>query len=251
MIVFLNNGEILPKNREYSIEKDEWEDFLIGKIKVKLKKKIEGWKAISLILDGISKDKKFGEIFEIMLLHFSKLNKNQIKRSTAVVYQTLKELLTMSKNEGKPQHLAILVQPFLDLILRGEKTIETRFTKVKCPPFQKVKEGDIILLKKSGGLVVGEITAGKVEYFSNLTPEKIEALKKYSSEICSDYDPKFWDKRKDSRYVSFIHIASVKKYATPYPFPKNDRRAWLVLDTIKKTFQPSLFDSIIHEKGKE
>ena len=49
-------------------------------------------------------------------------------------------------SEDKPQHLAILVQPFLDLILKGEKTIETRFTKVKCPPFQKVKEGDIILL---------------------------------------------------------------------------------------------------------
>lgn len=296
MIIFLNDGKKLPENVECRIE-EEWEDFLVGKIKVKIKKKneelskyiapkiliknpedavlysvsrrspirknidlwtstniglkIEGWKTMSLILDGISKGKNLEEISETILLNFSNLDKNQIKRDTAAVYQTLKDLLIMNENEHKPQHLAILVQPFLDLILKGEKTIETRFTKVKCPPFQKVKEGDIILLKKSGGLVVGEITAGKVEYFSDLSPEKMEELKKYSSEICADYDPYFWEKRKDSRYISFIHIARVKKYETPYPFPKNDRRAWLILDTVEKSCQPSLFDSLTQKKGRE
>ena len=130
-----------------------------------------------------------------------------------------------------PQHLAILVQPFLDLILQNKKTIESRFTKVKCPPFEKVKEGDVILLKQSGGLVVGEMVAGKVEYFSDVTPEKMEGLKKYSSQICADYDPNFWEKRKDARYVTLIHIARVKAYENPYPYPKKDRRAWIVLDT--------------------
>lgn len=296
MIIFLNDGKKLPENVECRIE-EEWEDFLVGKIKVKIKKKneelskyiapkiliknpedavlysvsrrspirknidlwtstniglkIEGWKTMSLILDGISKGKNLEEISETILLNFSNLDKNQIKRDITIVYQTLKDLLIMNENEHKPQHLAILVQPFLDLILKGEKTIETRFTKVKCPPFQKVKEGDIILLKKSGGLVVGEITAGKVEYFSDLSPEKMEELKKYSSEICADYDPYFWEKRKDSRYISFIHIARVKKYETPYPFPKNDRRAWLILDTVEKSCQPSLFDSLTQKKGRE
>ncbi len=135
--------------------------------------------------------------------------------------------------KSQPQHLAILVQPFLDLILKKEKTIETRFTKVKCPPFQKVQEGDVILLKQSGGLVVGEMVAAKVAYFSNITPEKMEELKKYSSEICAGYEPNFWEKRKNARYISFIHIASVKKYEKPYPYLKKDRRAWLALNKAK------------------
>ena len=135
----------------------------------------------------------------------------------------------MNNKENKATHLAILVQPFLDLILNGKKTIETRFTKVKCSPFQKVKEGDIILLKQSGGQVIGEMIAGRVEYFSDLTPQKFENLKKYSSEICSEYEDLFWEKRKDARYITFIYVAGVKKYDKPYPFPKKDRRAWVLL----------------------
>ena len=140
----------------------------------------------------------------------------------------------MSNIKNTPQHLAIFSQPFLDLILQGQKTIETRFSKVKCPPFQKVRTGDIILLKKSGGPVVGEIIAGKVEYFSNLPPYEMEQLKKYNSEICADYDPSFWEKRKNSRYISFIHIAKVYKYEEPYSYPKKDRRAWIVLNPEKE-----------------
>ena len=154
----------------------------------------------------------------------------------------------MNNKKYQAQHLAILVQPFLDLILQRKKTIETRFTKVMCPPFQKVRKGDIILLKKSGGLVLGEMTAGEVEYFANITTDKMEELKKYSLQICADYEPNFWDKRKDARYVSFIHIESIKKYDKPYPYPKKDRRAWLVLDNKNDNCQLTLFDSMIKKE---
>ena len=134
----------------------------------------------------------------------------------------------MDHTKHPARHLAILVQPFLDLILKQQKTIETRFSKVKCAPFQKVKTGDVILLKQSSGMVVGEMVAGRVEYFSNITPKQLEELKKFSRQICADYDPKFWEKRKEARYITFIHIASVKTYEKPYPYPKKDRRAWIV-----------------------
>ena len=52
-------------------------------------------------------------------------------------------------------HLAILTPGWIDLILDGSKTIESRFTKVRCAPFGKVHEGDSVYLKESGGLVKG------------------------------------------------------------------------------------------------
>ena len=45
-------------------------------------------------------------------------------------------------------HLAILTPGWIDLILDGTKTIESRFTKVRCAPFGKVHEGDSVYLKE-------------------------------------------------------------------------------------------------------
>jgi len=47
-------------------------------------------------------------------------------------------------------HLAILRQPYLDLIVDGTKTLESRFNTKRAAPFGRVAVGDLILLKGSG-----------------------------------------------------------------------------------------------------
>ena len=59
-------------------------------------------------------------------------------------------------------HLAIFVEPYLELVLAGKKTIESRFSANRCPPYNAVKKGDLLLLKRSGGPVVGVATVGQV-----------------------------------------------------------------------------------------
>ena len=59
-------------------------------------------------------------------------------------------------------HLAILVEPYLGLVLRGEKTVESRFAKVRCAPCGCVSREDLVLLKRSGGPVVGAFLVGSV-----------------------------------------------------------------------------------------
>ena len=85
-------------------------------------------------------------------------------------------------------HLAILAPGWTDLILDGSKTIESRFTKVRCAPFGKVHEDDVVYLKESGGLVKGMFTVAKVETFENLTDAQICDLfyKEYREQIFSD-----------------------------------------------------------------
>lgn len=48
------------------------------------------------------------------------------------------------------KHIAILRQPFFDLVLSGQKTIESRFSMKKVASFDKIKVGDDILLKQTG-----------------------------------------------------------------------------------------------------
>lgn len=133
--------------------------------------------------------------------------------------------------EQPKQHLAIFNPPFLDLILEGRKTVEGRFSKVRCAPFGVVKEGDTILMKDSGGPVRGSFLVAKVESFENLAPEKLKELEtRYSVPLCADADPHYWERRHAARFVTLLHVAKPYRFAQPFPFPKKDRRGWVVLD---------------------
>src|SRR2546423_2885042 len=50
-------------------------------------------------------------------------------------------------------HLAVLTMPYLEKIVAGQKTIESRFSRVRMPPFNKVGPGDVVFLKEVGGPV--------------------------------------------------------------------------------------------------
>ena len=132
-------------------------------------------------------------------------------------------------------HLGVFTHGWIDLILEGWKTIESRFTKTRCAPFGLVQEGDVLYLKESGGHILGMATVAKVETFEDLTPEKKQALFKehhraifYNIWIQSiDEMPEKW---KTAKHATLIHLKDVVRFKTPVAFKKNDRRAWVVLD---------------------
>lgn len=131
----------------------------------------------------------------------------------------------------KRQHLAIFNPPFLDLILEGRKTIEARFSKVRCAPYGTVHEGDTVLMKESGGLVRGSFVVAKVESSESLGVEKLKELEeRYSESLCSSADPAYWQRRRASRYATLMRIAQPMRFERSFPFPKKDRRGWVVLD---------------------
>ena len=135
-------------------------------------------------------------------------------------------------------HLAVFNEPFLDLILSGEKKIESRFSINKIRPFMKVTKGDIIILKKSGGHVVGVFVAGKVKYFSKLSKTDIKKIEEeYGKLICSNYDKEFWKIRSKIQYASLIEIGRVKK-VNPIRAEKKDRSGWSIL---QERTTPTLF----------
>src|SRR5438045_9250825 len=73
-------------------------------------------------------------------------------------------------------HLAIFREPYLTFIMEGKKKIETRFAKRPCPPFRRVFDGDVVLLKPVGGDIVGVCEIEKV-WFYHLDPEAFAFIK--------------------------------------------------------------------------
>lgn len=129
-------------------------------------------------------------------------------------------------------HLAITHRIFLKAILNGQKTIETRFTKVKCTPFNKVKPGDKVILKETGGKISAEYIVDKVQYFIKQENDNLfEELKKYSNKIQSNLVETFWEDRKDKKYITFIYIRDVRLPTKNYKIFKKDKRGWVTYDS--------------------
>jgi len=63
-------------------------------------------------------------------------------------------------------HLAVFVEPYLQYVLDGKKTVESRFGIHRRPPFGHVSEGDILLLKRSGGPVTGVCLVARFGFMS-------------------------------------------------------------------------------------
>ncbi|EKD49762.1 MAG: hypothetical protein ACD_63C00054G0002 [uncultured bacterium] len=140
------------------------------------------------------------------------------------------------------QHLAVFDKGYIEKILAGKKKVEARFSKFRFAPFKKVKKGDEIFLKKSGGKVLGKFTAGSVLSFENLNVRKItEIRRKYEKDL--KVDGGFWEMKKKSKYATLVFIKDVEKFPNPIALDKHDRRSWVVLSDIpgySSKFQLSL-----------
>lgn len=125
------------------------------------------------------------------------------------------------------QHIAILKQPFFDMVLSGEKTIESRWSMVKVAPYKKVSVGDKILLKETGKDVTAIANVKKVQFYE-LTPEIVEDIRiKYGKQIGTD---KFedWKSTLQKKYCTLIWLDEVTPVA-PIKVKRSNGAGWIVL----------------------
>lgn len=132
-------------------------------------------------------------------------------------------------------HLAILVEPYLEFILAGKKTVESRFASVKCAPFESVQAKDIILLKRSGGPILGICQVSNV-WFYRLDSVSLSFIKKEFAEAICPQGDNFWEERKDKTYATLMRISEVCKIK-PINYEKKDRRGWVVIRKASNTYQ--------------
>ena len=133
----------------------------------------------------------------------------------------------------KNSHLVILKKPYLEAILSGRKTIESRLMKHNRPPFGRVGGGDKLFFKISSGPVCAVGRVKKVMQFENLTPERIDKIKhRYNGQILGSKE--YWADKRTCKYAVLVQLERVKAIG-PVRIDKKDWRAWVVL-TEKENF---------------
>jgi len=133
-------------------------------------------------------------------------------------------------------HLAIFVEPFLTFILEGRKTIESRFSVVKCAPYDQVSSGDVILLKRAAGPVVGLCRVTSAWFYELDASSLREIRDRFAGAICADDN--FWKARRACSYATLMTVSNPIEIPH-FSVAKRDRRGWAIVGNNPST--PELF----------
>lgn len=127
------------------------------------------------------------------------------------------------------KHLAIFTKGVGEKILSGEKTVESRFSTRKNPPFGLISSGDLVYIKPSGKDPIGQFRVQKVFFFDGLSENDLKDLqKRYGKEISAEES--YWEAKLNAKYGTLIFIGEVDPFITsPVKFSKKDLRGWVVL----------------------
>jgi len=140
-----------------------------------------------------------------------------------------------------PIHVAILKKQYANLILSGQKTIESRLTVRPIAPFNTINPGERIFFKVSSGPFVATAVAEKVVCHENLTPALIRQLQvKCNKHIRGPAE--YWNKKANCKYATIIHLRDVCPTPMGPPFPPSHGPAWFVFD---QSLSPAAFDVTI------
>lgn len=130
-------------------------------------------------------------------------------------------------------HLAIFAEPFLSMVLSGEKTIESRFSRNRCAPYEQIGAGDIILLKEVAGPICGLVLARRIWCY-DLSNEPIGSIRhRFGADIRADDE--FWSSRADASYATLIELDAPTSIP-PVSCDKRDRRGWVSLRSRQMAF---------------
>lgn len=124
-------------------------------------------------------------------------------------------------------HLSVFNPPYLDYILEGRKTVESRFSVVRCAPYGRVDEGDLLLLKQSSGPIVGVCMVDRVWSYE-LDPSTFDEIRDTFAETLCAEDPDFWNTRQGAQYATLMRVSHATAIE-PIACEKRDRRGWVIL----------------------
>ena len=147
-----------------------------------------------------------------------------------------------------PIHVAILKPVYIRAILVGRKTIESRLTVQNRPPYGVVRPGERLFIKASGGPFMATAIAGKVTQFNDLTPRRVEALRRRFQKRVGG-DDAYWRSKRDSRFAVFIELCGVSELDVGPAYPKVNMKAWHVLDdAASPVFETTLTEGAIRNR---
>lgn len=107
-------------------------------------------------------------------------------------------------------HVAVLLRPYVELILAGEKSVECRLTRTAKAPYNGVELGDRIYFKESSGPWRLTAIIEQVLFEEGLTPKRIREIRRDYNDVIRG-EAEFWKSKRDARYLTLIWLREVER----------------------------------------
>jgi ASC-1-like (ASCH) protein len=131
------------------------------------------------------------------------------------------------EDDASALHLAIFVNPYLQLLLDGQKTVESRFSTNRRAPYYQVQDGDVVLLKHSGKPITGIGLVVDTKFYQ-ITPAVLREIREQFADELAISDPSFWSNRERASFATLLRLSHIRAL-DPIPYLKRDQRAWIIL----------------------
>ncbi len=149
-----------------------------------------------------------------------------ITREQAI--ETLTKMRAADKVEllANNLHIAVMRNPYLQFVLDGSKTMESRLSKIRSAPYNQVTKGDFILFKKSAGAILGLTSVEECWYFEKPNLDINWCRNEFNMWVRGE--DKYWESKRDAKYASFFQFSKVARIP-PIEILKSDGRPWVTL----------------------
>lgn len=125
-------------------------------------------------------------------------------------------------------HVAVLKQPYVTMLLQGEKSIECRLTRTQRPPFGAIEPGERILFKQSSGPYRAAALVDHVLFERDLTPRRVREIQRdYNDRIRGEES--YWAVKTNARYCSLIWLREIEPIDRGPTLSRLQGRAWITL----------------------
>jgi len=140
---------------------------------------------------------------------------------------SLADLGQICSSHGITGHIAVLTEPYLTRIIQGEKTVESRFSKVRLPPYKLVGVGDVIFLKEVSGPIKAIAAVVHADFFGPLQRGEARTIMRRHADALA-LDAEFVERKCNSPYATLIQVGTITA-TLPIWISKSDRRGWVVI----------------------
>lgn len=145
-------------------------------------------------------------------------------------------------------HVAVLLKPYMDLILQGKKTVECRLTKDARDPFENIEAGERIYFKLSAGPYAAMAIAEHVMFESNLTPARVNEIRRDYNDLIGG-DATYWAWKRDAKYCTLIWLKDVAPIDNGPKIRPLQGVAWLTMeeDPAWRKMEPLAKQPLLHD----
>jgi ASC-1-like (ASCH) protein len=125
-------------------------------------------------------------------------------------------------------HVAIVDFHAARGLIAGVKRVESRLYRSKRSPYGRIRRGETIYFKLSGGEIIGATRALRVLEFGDLTPRGVERLRRRYGRVVRA-PAEYWRARRDCRYGVLIWLAPLREPLAGPPLARQYGNGWLTL----------------------